>query len=74
MPYLWALAFRTGGTGVDPASLYFTAGIGDEDHGLFGQLRPVPEPSTWAMMLVGFGTIGLVLRGRAKPKLAPISI
>ena len=69
MPYLWALGFRTGGPNVSPTSLYFTAGIGDEEHGLFGELRPVPEPSTWAMMLVGFGGMGMAFR-RAKPKLA----
>jgi uncharacterized protein (TIGR03118 family) len=68
MPYLWALDFRTGGPGVDPNSLYFTAGIGDEEHGLFAQLLPVPEPSTWAMMLVGFGAMGVALRGRARPR------
>jgi uncharacterized protein (TIGR03118 family) len=72
MPYLWALGTRTGGPGVDTSALYFTAGIGDEQHGLFGELRPVPEPSTWAMMLAGFGAIGIAFR-RAKPKarLAP---
>jgi uncharacterized protein (TIGR03118 family) len=66
IPYLWALGTRTGGVGVDPGSLYFTAGIGDEQHGLFAQLRPVPEPSTWALMLVGFGAMGLTLRRRAR--------
>ncbi len=70
MPYLWALGFRTGGPGVDPNSLYITAGIGDEEHGLFAQLVPVPEPSTWAMMLVGFGAIGLAFRGRRRPRSA----
>jgi hypothetical protein len=32
-----------------------------------GQLQAVPEPSTWAMMLLGFGTAGLVFR-RRKPR------
>jgi len=68
MPYLWSLGVRTGGLNVDPNSLYITAGIGDEEHGLFAQLRPVPEPSTWAMMLVGFGAMGLAFRRQAKPK------
>jgi uncharacterized protein (TIGR03118 family) len=70
MPDLWALAFRTGGANVDPNALFFTAGIGDEQHGLFAELLPVPEPSTWAMMLVGFGAIGMAFRARAKPKAA----
>jgi uncharacterized protein (TIGR03118 family) len=73
MPYLWALRFRTGGGGVNTNALYFTAGIGDEEHGLFGELVPVPEPSTWAMMLVGFGAIGLALRRRAKPEMAQLA-
>ncbi len=68
MPYLWSLGFRTGGSNVDTSSLYITAGIGDEEHGLFAQLKPVPEPSTWAMMLVGFGAMGLTLRRRKRPK------
>ena len=29
----------------------------------------VPEPGTWAMMLVGFGAVGGVLRGRRKATL-----
>ena len=61
-PYLWALGARTGGPGVDTRSVYFTAGIGDEEHGLFAQLLPVPEPSTWAMILFGFGALGLMFR------------
>jgi uncharacterized protein (TIGR03118 family) len=34
---LWALRFGNGVTGT-PDSLLFTAGIGDEDHGLFGEI------------------------------------
>jgi len=30
--------------------------------------NPVPEPSTWAMMLVGFGGIGLAMRRRRRGK------
>lgn len=28
---------------------------------------PVPEPATWAMMLVGFGAIGAAMRRRSQP-------
>jgi uncharacterized protein (TIGR03118 family) len=38
---LWSLAFGNGGRGGDPNKLYFTAGIDDEAHGLFGSLAPV---------------------------------
>jgi opacity protein-like surface antigen len=31
----------------------------------------VPEPGTWAMMLLGFGAIGFGLRRRARPALRP---
>jgi hypothetical protein len=39
-------------------TLYFTDGLDGETHGLFGAIS-VPEPSTWAMMLIGFGGLGL---------------
>ncbi|HZZ21512.1 MAG TPA: PEPxxWA-CTERM sorting domain-containing protein [Roseiarcus sp.] len=38
-------------------TLYFTAGPDGESQGLFGALT-VPEPSTWAMMLIGFAGLG----------------
>jgi hypothetical protein len=35
---------------------------------------PVPEPATWAMMLVGFGGIGMAMRrGRRGVKLAQLA-
>jgi hypothetical protein len=33
----------------------------------------VPEPATWAMMLLGFGAIGLSMRKRRRPVLAQIA-
>jgi uncharacterized protein (TIGR03118 family) len=38
---LWALAFGSGNRAGVPETLYFTAGPGDESHGLFGSLEPV---------------------------------
>jgi len=35
---LWALIPGNGGVGGDPEKIYFTAGVGDEQHGLFGSL------------------------------------
>lgn len=34
---------------------------------------PVPEPATWAMMLLGFGVMGLSIRRRGRPVLAQIA-
>lgn len=36
-------------------------------------ITPLPEPATWAMMLLGFGAIGLSVRSRRKPVLAQIA-
>jgi uncharacterized protein (TIGR03118 family) len=37
---LWALVPGNGGSGGDPGKIYFTAGLQDEQHGLFGSLAP----------------------------------
>jgi uncharacterized protein (TIGR03118 family) len=39
--HLWALKFGGGGAGGDPNTLYFTAGLDNEMHGLFGSLTAV---------------------------------
>jgi uncharacterized protein (TIGR03118 family) len=39
---LWALTPGNGGSAGDPNTLYFTAGVQDEAHGLFGSLTPSP--------------------------------
>ena len=59
-----------GGDDGNPNVLYFTDGINGESGGLFGAMTAVPEPSTWAMMLIGFGALGATLRGRARAGLA----
>lgn len=38
---LWGLGFGNGGTAGPATTLYFAAGIQDEEHGLFGTLTPV---------------------------------
>jgi uncharacterized protein (TIGR03118 family) len=50
---LWALAFGNGGAGGDPNTLYFSAGTGEEEHGLFGKLRPTTAQAT---SLIQFST------------------
>lgn len=44
-----------------------TTGIGYDDF----SFDALPEPSTWAMMLLGFGAIGLSLRRRRQSAVAP---
>jgi uncharacterized protein (TIGR03118 family) len=65
---LWALANGNGGSGGDPNKVYFTAGLNGEEDGLFGSLSPVPEPSSWALMLIGFGLVGFAFRRRGRPR------
>jgi len=61
---LWALLNGNGGRGGDLDKVYFTAGVEDEAHGLFGSIRAVPEPGSWAMMLGGFALAGAAMRRR----------
>jgi hypothetical protein len=42
----------------------------DSETGLTSAMAPVPEPGSWALMLVGFMGAGLAMRRRAKPRLA----
>lgn len=50
---LWGLQFGNGVNGGDPGTLYFNAGIGEEEHGLFGSLKPTTASAT---SLVQFAT------------------
>ena len=40
---LWALSFGNDGGAGPSTTLYFTAGIDDEAHGLFGSITPVAD-------------------------------
>jgi len=40
---LWALRFGNGGNAGPPTTLFFTAGIEDEEHGLFGTITSIPN-------------------------------
>ena len=55
IPGLWTLKVGNGNGGGDANTVYFTAGIGDESHGLFGSLTPVapgtPEGPAEAQMV-----------------------
>lgn len=69
IPDLWELLF---GNGVqsDADELYFVAGIGDELHGLFGEIAAserVPEPAAFALLGLGVVAVGL---GRRRARAA----
>ncbi|HWE36085.1 MAG TPA: TIGR03118 family protein [Isosphaeraceae bacterium] len=63
-PGLWALKFGQGGLGGDPNTLFFTAGIGGEAHGLLGEIKAVPEPASFA--LLGLGAAFVASRRRRR--------
>ena len=67
---LWGLSAGNGGSGGSTDSIYFSAGPGDESHGLFGVISAIPEPSTVALGLIAIGMISarwgfIRYRGRA---------
>ena len=45
-PSLWALSFGNGSGSGATNTLYFTAGLGGEQHGLFGSVQALPNLST----------------------------
>jgi uncharacterized protein (TIGR03118 family) len=63
---LWSIAFGGGGNDGNPSTLFFTDGINGENDGLFGSIVAAPEASTWAMLLVGFGSLGLFAARRRR--------
>jgi uncharacterized protein (TIGR03118 family) len=60
---LWELDFGDGSAAAGPTNtLFFAAGINNELHGVFGTITAVPEPATWALMILGVGLMGAQLR------------
>ena len=50
---LWSLVPGSGNAGTDPNKIYFTAGVKNEAHGLFGSLAAIPESNNSAMSVPG---------------------
>lgn len=61
---LWGLKFGNGGSGGNPDTLYFNAGINNQTAGLFGSIQQSPEPPM--MLLLGSGLMGLIPWSRRK--------
>ena len=57
--FLWSLETRTGGTAIDPNAVYFTAGIDNQQDGLFGEITAVPEP--WTLLETASGLVALAM-------------
>jgi uncharacterized protein (TIGR03118 family) len=55
---LWALRVGNGGNGGDVNTIYFTAGTAEEEHGLFGSLKPTTVTAT---SLIQFSTDAYVI-------------
>ena len=66
---LWALTPGNDAAAGSSKKIYFTAGLVEESEGLFGVLTAIPEPSSWALMILGFGLTGAALR--KGPRRAP---
>ncbi|HVT27214.1 MAG TPA: TIGR03118 family protein [Lacipirellulaceae bacterium] len=59
---LWGLVVGNNGSAGSSSRVYFSAGPGDESHGLFGVVQPVPEPRTWWLIASGFAAAGIYRR------------
>lgn len=66
---LWSLGFRSPGSGFDPNTLFFTAGIQDEVHGLFGAIQvasPSAAPEPASALLFGTALVAMAGLGRRR--------
>jgi len=61
---LWGLKFGNGGNGGLADSLYITAGLNDEQDGLFAQITAVPEPGTWLLFAGGLAALAVTRKAK----------
>ncbi|AKJ28454.1 TIGR03118 family protein [Caldimonas brevitalea] len=61
---LWALTPGNDQAAGSSSLLYYSAGPEGETEGVFGVLRPVPEPGTWLMMAGGLAMLAFARRSR----------
>jgi uncharacterized protein (TIGR03118 family) len=69
---LWALDFRTGGANTSPDALYFTAGVDNQQGGLFGEIATTPEPAPFFLAGLGILALSLARAIRKNPVKSPI--
>lgn len=58
--------FATNQPGIDQALPGFDVNGFNPDMDFATYISAVPEPSTWAMLMLGFGAMGIMLRGRTR--------
>jgi hypothetical protein len=61
------------GLGLTPGQYIWTWGQGGDADSLEVDIPGVPEPATWAMMLVGFGGIGFMMRRPLRKIVVPFA-
>lgn len=57
----------------DPSTLRALVSNTGTSQNLVFQTAPVPEPATWALMILGFGAVGAALRRRQEPIVRTLS-
>ena len=58
--------FSVGAGGTNGNFFVFDDNLGDNSGGITLSIAAIPEPATWAMMILGFGVIGGALRRRRR--------
>jgi len=71
LPGLWGIEFGNGANAGPDNTLYFAAGIDDEQHGLVGSITAVPEPPSWATMTGAMAMLAWLLAQRRRAKTRP---